>query len=324
MVELLAPQASGEVGLSPIATAFKELSLRGLPDASSSSGILDAKPCCTPRSYTPLEPVPKADLRAAAQPAFALGSIAPPAGPAYPLSMTVMPRPPPKPPTKSAGDQSRTVASLVLSEHDIILLLFLCMLFGYQPGLTLLGIMLFIPPYTSVGAVRGSRSPLIEDSHLDPKYLVRRELCYQLFLIWCSEYLDTPSSTILLSGPIVVEALRAYGHYLHDTPQALYLYTHAVVGFMHFSPEMRIHIRSAWKVIRQWQHDEPGRSRVSLPRSVFQALVCLALLWGWVEFAGLMLRCWVACSSHQMFTVLSVPTWCCRVIGWKSLDRHLL
>ena len=102
-----------------------------------------------------------------------------------------------------------------------------------------------------------------------------------------SNQVQIPPALILKSGPLLSEALRGYGHYLHDMQQPLYLYVHAVVGVIFFHPELRPFTHASWKIIKQWQYEEPGKSRVALPRAVVRAILTLALLWGWVEFAAL-------------------------------------
>ena len=45
----------------------------------------------------------------------------------------------------------------------------------------------------------------------------------------------------------------------------------------------------AWQIDKKWQIHEPGTSRAVLPALVVRAAVCLAVLWGWHSWAGIVL-----------------------------------
>ena len=60
---------------------------------------------------------------------------------------------------------------------------------------------------------------------------------------------------------------------------------YAITGIQDEFPQPRVHLALAWQVDAKWQRAEPGRCRAVLSAPVLRAALCVAMLWGWVQWA---------------------------------------
>ena len=91
------------------------------------------------------------------------------------------------------------------------------------------------------------------------------------------------------SGVLLGYALRGFGLYLFESGAAKYWLIDAINAAADQFPEWRGFLVPAWQTVKSWSLVEPSQSRVVVPAALVRALVCLALLWGWPLFAGLVL-----------------------------------
>eukprot|EP00438_Fugacium_kawagutii_P018276 Skav222987 [mRNA] locus=scaffold1827:175588:176523:- [translate_table: standard] len=115
----------------------------------------------------------------------------------------------------------------------------------------------------------------------------RMRRCVEAFQVWCDEHLQMEFKRLLSDSQAVAWALRAYGLYCLEIGLPRYLYVYAITGLQEMHPQVRPHLSVAWQIDRKWQIHEPGQCRAVLPASAIKAALCLAAVWGWFNWLGL-------------------------------------
>lgn len=82
-------------------------------------------------------------------------------------------------------------------------------------------------------------------------------------------------------------SLRAYGRWCFAQGKPRYHLVYALTAVQHLRPEFRMFLAGAWQVDRLWQFEEPGECRPVLSAPVVRSIMCLAFLWNWHCFGGL-------------------------------------
>ncbi|CAE7501380.1 unnamed protein product [Symbiodinium sp. CCMP2592] len=88
---------------------------------------------------------------------------------------------------------------------------------------------------------------------------------------------------------LLAMALRAYGNWLYKTGGTLHELRHTILAaqrrFMNLKPLSGV----AWEIVSRWEYLEPPAHRVPIPEPVLKALVALAWMTGYFDFAGVTL-----------------------------------
>lgn len=111
--------------------------------------------------------------------------------------------------------------------------------------------------------------------------------CLDLFVSWAGKQTGLTFERVLSSPEIANLALRAYGLALFREGKPRYLLVYSITAIQHVRPEFRKALAGAWQIDLKWQIEEPGQCRAVLSAPVFRAILCLALLWGWHFFGGM-------------------------------------
>ena len=110
---------------------------------------------------------------------------------------------------------------------------------------------------------------------------------WKRFSGWIRSGMSRQSGDCALSNPqLICLLLKEFGNVLYAEGAALYLYRHLAVYVQKNVFGVRPFMGVVWDNVHRWELLEPVVHRVPLPTSVFQALVSLAVLWGWNRFAG--------------------------------------
>eukprot|EP00438_Fugacium_kawagutii_P017073 Skav213868 [mRNA] locus=scaffold2374:24688:27090:+ [translate_table: standard] len=117
----------------------------------------------------------------------------------------------------------------------------------------------------------------------------RMKRCVEAFAAWCSEALDSPLQQLVKDEKAAAWALRAYGLHCFEEGLPRYLYVYAIAGMQEYYPSVRPHLSVAWQIDKKWQIHEPGQCRAVLPLVAIQAALCLAALWSWPSWLGVVL-----------------------------------
>ena len=87
----------------------------------------------------------------------------------------------------------------------------------------------------------------------------------------------------------VSEALASFGRALFADGAARHNYLHAILAvkdrFRHFLYQLQ----SAWDVNARWEMLTPSLNNIPCPLILWRAFVSLAFLWGWTDFAIVLL-----------------------------------
>ena len=102
-----------------------------------------------------------------------------------------------------------------------------------------------------------------------------------------------PCSGPLRSDPdFANEVLICYGQHLHKTGKTYSSYSETLNMFSSQCPSLRRLLQPAWDLAFSWQREEPPVHHTAMPWQVLTAAVAIALVYGWVDVAGVISLCW--------------------------------
>jgi len=133
------------------------------------------------------------------------------------------------------------------------------------------------------------RGPLDPGVGFAPVTAVRMQKCYDAFLGWLSTEFPKTAFSIMSAADTAAFALRAYGMHLFESGLPRHLYVYAITAVQDRFPHFRPFLGPAWQIDKKWQQHEPGACRAVLPATAIRAGVCIAALWGWFQWLGLVL-----------------------------------
>ena len=102
----------------------------------------------------------------------------------------------------------------------------------------------------------------------------------------------------LCSGPLrsdpdfANEVLICYGQHLYKTGKTYSSYSETLNMFSSQCPSLRRLLQPAWDLAFSWQREEPPVHHTAMPWQVLTAAVAIALVYGWVDVAGVISLCW--------------------------------
>ncbi len=117
----------------------------------------------------------------------------------------------------------------------------------------------------------------------------RMQKCYAGFREWCLTVAQLDWAAICGNPQALGWALRGFGLYLFEEGHPRYLFVYAITACQEYHPECKTFTTLAWQIDKKWQIHEPGCSRSVLPGLIIRAAICLACLWSWKNWAGIVL-----------------------------------
>eukprot|EP00438_Fugacium_kawagutii_P010064 Skav222713 [mRNA] locus=scaffold1661:310560:313324:- [translate_table: standard] len=133
------------------------------------------------------------------------------------------------------------------------------------------------------------RGPMNLGMGFAPQTAQRMEACFDAFAAWGHKEFPTSFDAMLLHAEMTATALRAYGLYCFQAGLPRYLFVYAITAVQDRFPQYRPHMTPAWQIDKKWQLYEPGECRAVLPASAIRAAVCIAALWKWFQWLGLVM-----------------------------------
>ena len=133
------------------------------------------------------------------------------------------------------------------------------------------------------------RGPLNLDVGFAQSTAERMTKCLAAFKLWVGHETQIDWSKLVDDSEALCWALRAYGMHCFSSGLPRYMFVYAITGVQDQFPGTRTYMNVAWQVDRTWQAHEPGQCRAVLPVSAVRAAICLALLWDWRSWAGVVL-----------------------------------
>lgn len=114
-----------------------------------------------------------------------------------------------------------------------------------------------------------------------------QEKVWHDFESWLSLKLSPETLRELALCPLLyVDLLRSYGIHLFSRGHALYEFRHLLVIAQQSFPGLRAFLAPAWLLVTKWQALQPIQHRKPLHFVLFQAMVSLAILKGWLRWAA--------------------------------------
>eukprot|EP00438_Fugacium_kawagutii_P033109 Skav219660 [mRNA] locus=scaffold1257:38988:40049:+ [translate_table: standard] len=117
-----------------------------------------------------------------------------------------------------------------------------------------------------------------------------------VFSRWLAESyrltLDELVSGNTYDADFICEILVNYGREMYYAGKAYGKFSETVNGITALRPSLRKQISAVWDLAFNWVADEPHEHHPALPLSVLLAVSALALLWGWVREAAVLLISW--------------------------------
>ena len=109
------------------------------------------------------------------------------------------------------------------------------------------------------------------------------------FRQWVALDMSAEAVAVILDfGATTAALLAAYGEHLFHTGAPLSHFRHLLAWAQRNYQDFRLHSRDCWNLVTRWEQVEPLVHREPLPHKLCQAMVSLALCWGWPRF-GLVL-----------------------------------
>ena len=105
------------------------------------------------------------------------------------------------------------------------------------------------------------------------------------FREWLGSELSAPACRSVESCAMAfVLVLRAYGNWLYQHSEPMYKYRHLLAFFQKRSMQLRPFLPTAWDLLTRWERVQPVRHRSPMPLAIFQAMMALAMLKGWIHW----------------------------------------
>ena len=141
------------------------------------------------------------------------------------------------------------------------------------------------PPRPKLKA--GPRGELSMIVGLSQATVARMDACLLMFEEWLQKEVGWTLKDAMLSAETANLSLRAYGRFCFSTGKPRYHLVYTITAIQHLRPEFRSFLGGAWQVDKLWQLEEPGQCRAVLSAPVVRSIICLAFLWKWHRFGGL-------------------------------------
>eukprot|EP00438_Fugacium_kawagutii_P011481 Skav211699 [mRNA] locus=scaffold1535:189530:207134:+ [translate_table: standard] len=123
---------------------------------------------------------------------------------------------------------------------------------------------------------------------VQPATVLLQSKVHSRYCDWLATKLSRAAVSSLQDHPhLQVQFLRSYGNFLFNSGEPMYIFRHLVVYLQQMFPSEKPHMSSCWDLLAKWESVMPVTHRPPLPKLVLDAMVSLALTWGWTRWAAL-------------------------------------
>ena len=113
---------------------------------------------------------------------------------------------------------------------------------------------------------------------------------HERFLRWLSTELEVGCMLSLERHPrLQLHFIRAFGNWLYQQGEPIYLFRHLVVYLQQMYPTERQTISGAWELLTKWESIRPINHKPPLPKLVLDSFIAIGLLWGWERWCAITL-----------------------------------
>ena len=114
---------------------------------------------------------------------------------------------------------------------------------------------------------------------------------------------------------MVASALLRHGQFLFRSGAPCYnKYSESINAIAAFRPALRRSLGSAWDLAFAWMAEEPHEHHRALPKGVLLACLTIALLWGWLTEAALLVS-----VGQGYFDLVKLCDFTSRCSAWHGL-----
>lgn len=118
--------------------------------------------------------------------------------------------------------------------------------------------------------------------------LLIQKRVWALFHSWMERQLSAELLETVCNNPqLQVVLLRSFGNWLYNKGEPMYLFRHLVVLCQQRFPSERHLVSESWTLLRKWEVIQPATHRPPLPKVVLDAMLAIALSWGWLRWSAI-------------------------------------
>jgi hypothetical protein len=129
---------------------------------------------------------------------------------------------------------------------------------------------------------------LEEVAFVQPATALLQTRVHERYCNWLVSRLSPATITSLENNPhLQVLFLRAFGNDQFRAGEPMYLFRHLVVFLQQMFPGERPKFSPAWDLLARWEMVQPVTHQPPLPKVLLDAMISLALTWGWIRWASL-------------------------------------
>ena len=147
---------------------------------------------------------------------------------------------------------------------------------------------------------------LFDVSLLEPATISLRARVWEQFHSWALLAIDERSFQWLTKQPrLFVAMLVNYGHEAFRSGTPLHYYRQLLAHVQREYPEVKIQLAPGWETVSKWELMEPVQHRPPFPEPLLEAVLVLAVKWGWKTWAGCTALCFFgACRIGEVLSAL--------------------
>jgi len=112
---------------------------------------------------------------------------------------------------------------------------------------------------------------------------------------WLSEQGRPPLQALAGDAAQLDRVFVVYGQHLWDSGRSQAEFVELLNGVGKLFSAVKGRLHGAWDIRSAWQALEPGTNRAPVPATLLRAMMAIAWLWGWHEFASLLALAFEAC-----------------------------
>ena len=125
---------------------------------------------------------------------------------------------------------------------------------------------------------------------VQPATQILQQRIHSRYIAWLENELGSAVLDRFVRNPsLQIYFVRAFGNWLYQTGEPMYLFRHLVVYLQQRFPEFRPSLITSWDLLARWEIALPVVHRPPMPKLILDAFAALGLCWGWHKWVTLTL-----------------------------------
>lgn len=134
---------------------------------------------------------------------------------------------------------------------------------------------------------------------VQPATQILQQRIHSRYIAWLENELGSAVLDRFVRNPsLQIYFVRAFGNWLYQTGEPMYLFRHLVVYLQQRFPEFRPSLITSWDLLARWEIALPVVHRPPMPKLILDAFAALGLCWGWHKWVT-DLGCFPRCHEDQ-------------------------